>query len=444
MSPRKYAPLLLSALLLTGLLLVYISESMDWDWNRTSLADGTGPVMPASGERTVPQESELHISVSLSSEDFGLLEARTDAFMNRYPHIRVHLANEIPSSNRYEAAVERSVQGSAPDVMLVDNGWVIPLAVQGFLKPIDSLMSGDVLSDQLPGLLEPLKWNGYLWGVPKEIDPYLIIWNKALLKQHGLTKPPGDWSALLVLGDQIAASTESDSGGDSNKRVVLTSFSPGDLMQLLLWMARFDAKNGSMLQLHSISELRQSMLTELEARSGIVAAIPYSQTQELNRIIAEDRILMMMLPWNDYNKLSESAQDKLVVEQEAIPDPWLSGSSFVVGASTKYEEDAMLWIQEMTNVAIGLEELESERKLPVRASLYSSQNGLLTHSGDMPPNWWFRALSDNSSDKTSYGLDPDWPIRWKAWQSAWSAASQSDKRFETFAQAIEGMSHHSK
>jgi hypothetical protein len=183
---------------------------------------------------------------------------------------------------------------------------------------------------------------------------------------------------------------------------------------------------------------------ELEERSSIVAAIPDGQTQELNRIITEDRILMLLLPWNEYNKLSESARDRLAVEQESIPDPWLSGRSFVVSASTKYEEDAMLWIQEMTNAAVGLEEMETERKLPVRASLYSSQSSLLTPSRDMPPDWWFRSLSENPSDAASYGPDPKWPVRWEAWQAAWSAASRSDTRFQAFAQAIEGVSSHSK
>nr|WP_306812769.1 extracellular solute-binding protein [Paenibacillus soyae] len=390
--------------------------------------------------RWLPEQSELHISLAVPARDFGVLQARTEAFMIRYPHIRVELTNESPSSNRYESVVERSTQGSVPDVMLVNNGWVIPLAVQGFLKPIDSLMSGDSLSDQLPGLLEPMKWNGYLWGAPRGIDPYIFAWNKPLLEQYGMAKPPSDWTAFLELADRIAAAQEDEQG----KRVALTSFAPGGLLQLLLWTERFDAAAGSLLQLRSLSDAQLSMLAELQARSSLVESMPIGQAQKLDPVIADNRILLLLLPWSDYDKLSESAKEHLLVEHEYVPTPWLSGSSFVIGAATEHEEDAMLWIQEMTNAAVGMEELLKERKLPVRASLYDSPDGLLAQTVETPPDWWLRVLNEKSAEPASYHPDPDWPLRWKAWQEAWVDGAENETRFRDFADAIEALNPASK
>lgn len=428
MSPRKVAPLLIGALLLTALLLLYFSQSMNW--NQAVHTDGIEPVEPADGMLMAPLETELHVTVSMPAAAFKHLEERTEQFMLQFPHISVKLSNEKPSGERYSSIVMQSIQGVAPDIMLLDNSWIVPLAERGYLKPIDSLMAGDVLSDQLPGLLEPLKWNGYLWGAPGSINPYVVAWNKPLLTELGHSDPPQAWTEFQALTDQIAAAAPSPDGEQ-----YLMNLSPGDLTQLLLWLTRFDTDH-QLLNLDTLTESQQDKLMWLESRTQYVSAAPISSLEQINQLVMSNRLLMLIIPWESYYKMSASARNNLLVEQESIYYPWMNGHSFVISSASKWENEAMIWIQEMTDASIGLQKMEDAGTLPVRASLYSEQVRLLTQSDDLPPNWWLQALTEIPQEQ-SYKPDPNWPLKWKNWQSAWAASGENPERFISFVQAVQ-------
>ncbi|RIX59354.1 carbohydrate ABC transporter substrate-binding protein [Paenibacillus nanensis] len=428
-SPRKFAPLLIGALLLTALLLLYFSQSMNW--NRAELADGNPPVEPAGGTRVAPLETVLHVTVTMEPADFRRLEEQTEKFMLQYPHVRVELSNEQQTSERYASIAMQSAQGVAPDIMLLDNSWIIPLAVKGYLKPLDSLMTGDVLSDQLPGLLEPLKWNGYLWGAPKSVNPYIIAWNKPMLTEFGFSEPPQNWLDFQALAEQIAAAVPRSDG-----ERYLVNLSPGDLMQLQLWLSRFETEHRS-FQLGPLTEAEQEKLLWLQAHMPAVSAVPIPNLQQLNQLALASRLLMFIMPWESYIDMSAAVRSLLTVEQDSIDSPWMNGSSFVISSASQSENEAILWIQEMTDASVGLQEMEESGRLPVRASLYSEQVRLLTQSEDLPPIWWLQALSELSQDDASFKPDPNWPYQWNSLQAVWQAAGDEPQRFLALVQSAD-------
>lgn len=432
MSPRKYASLLIIALLLTALLLIYFTDSMNWNWNRTDKLDGFTPVEPAGGQRIAPVSTDLVATVSLPLSEYSRLLKQNERFMLDNPHVNVQLLNISDDDGVYTNLLEQSAIGVAPDIMLIDNSWVIPLAVRGYLKPIDSLMMGDVLSDQLPGLLEPLKWNGYLWGSPNEVNPYVIAWNKDMLKEAGQSEPPSDWTAYQQMSDQLIAASPNQNG-----ERFLVNFSPGDLRQLLLWTARFGTDRGELINMRRLSSQQQDKLLWLHSLPNAVSFVPLSRSHQLMELVREKRLLMIMLPWEEYNGLDDSTRDKLLIEKEAIYYPWLNGSSFVISSGSKSENEAMLWIQEMTNTVNGLEQFENGSKLPVRASLYNEYVKLLTKSGEKPPSWWLKTLGARTAPGDNLAQpDPDWPNRWQQWANAWKAASGETPKLDEFIEQL--------
>ncbi len=392
-------------------------------------------MVPADGELMEPEPSELYISVSLPPGEYEALMQRTNTFMLQYPHIQIALHNDYPSADRYDRAVQLGAQGSAPDVMLVNSSWVVPLAVQGYLKPVDSLMSGDVLSDQLPALIEPMKWNGYLWGAPESMDPYFLAWDELLLEQRGLSKPPGSWSEVLAAADSLLAEQRrAEDSGDN--RVYLTWLEEGDLTGLLMLLSRFDEDDRAWLRLDSSSEALLGRLSELSSRSRVVASGEEGGTEALQELLENHRLLMAAMRWSDYVKLEPAIRERLMIERQSVQYPWLNSSSYVIAASTRYEEDAMLWIQEMTGTAVGLKEMASRHALPVRASLYGGQPNLLALADRQPPDWWFDALSVKPAPRTGMDNDPGWPITWRAWEAAWKRAGAEADSFSAFADAM--------
>lgn len=431
MSPRKYAPLFIGALLLTTLLLLYFSRSMNWNWNQTHISNGVKPIEPAGGQRVTELSTDLYVTVSVSSTIYSRLLERNEIFMNEHPHIRVHLTNETDHADRYALITDQYSQGFASDVLLIDNSWVVPFAVKGYLKPIDRLMTGDVLSDQLTGLLEPLKWNGYLWAAPHHINPYVVAWNKEMLEEAGLSEPPQGWSSFQALWERLVSSAASE----TSERYAV-NFRSGDLLQLLIWLNRFEERQGELIKLRLLSSKQQEQLLWLQSNSGVSMTGPMEKRDQMSGLIEDNKLLMVTLPWEEMQSLGKAAMDKLIVEKEAIHYSWLNGSSFVISSGSKVENEAMLWIQEVTNAVSGSKYAHSGNQLPVRASLYAGQAGMLASLGGIPHSWWLKSLNSKLPEGEILAPDPLWPMRWVDWEKAWATHSEQSLRMDSWIEAI--------
>ena len=66
--------------------------------------------------------------------------------------------------------------GEGPDIILTDSHYIKALAMTGYLLPVDASQTTMTGEDTLNGLLPQLQWNGYQWGMPFDIDPYIVTW----------------------------------------------------------------------------------------------------------------------------------------------------------------------------------------------------------------------------------------------------------------------------
>ncbi|MGO4545774.1 extracellular solute-binding protein [Paenibacillus sp. 2TAB23] len=413
MTPRKYVPFLLGALLLAALLLIPFSRNA----NPASVGkpDGKSNVQPVPGELVVDQLSNIHVNVSLTNAEFEQLERQNSNFMMKYPHIQVKLANESSKDNAYRMWSLQSQQGEAADIMLLSNGWVRPYAVRGFLKPADSIMTGDALSDQMAGLLEPLKWNGYLWAVPKDVNPYLIVWNKALLEEAGHEAPPTDWPAYQAVALKVI---------ELHAEASIVNWSPGDLYQQLAWLSAFQNGQNNSLQVLPLNESQMSQLSWYQELQSRVSGLDGGDTSSLEDAFDQNQLLAAILTWNDYEKLEETIRNKLRVNREQIQDPWLNGRSFAISASSRHEDEAILWIQEMTDVNNQQLSYDQSGQLPARASLYAFNSSLQSEQVHIPPSWWTSVLEAKKSNKPLPLPDPSWPDKWQQREQLWTTYSK--------------------
>ncbi|WP_168120670.1 extracellular solute-binding protein [Paenibacillus sp. HB172176] len=401
-SPRKFAPLLVGALLLTLLLLLYFSQTANWNWRSLDHANDESALQPAGGQTISLKTTDLFVTVSMDAAEFNKLEALNKQFMNNYPYLNVKLTNESAAEADFAAWKNRSDQGSATDIMLLDNSWVIPFAVEGLLKPVDSLMTGDVLKEQPARLAEPLKWNGYSWGVPNDFNPYIMLWNKDMLEMAGLNEAPGNWGEWQKAVDWILSNSTAANH-------FLLNLSRDDLNQLLLWLSKFDAESSKELyELKALSDKQRERLLWLQSiPHEALVRVPLNQIYTLSDLIAGDELLAMMLPWDSYQKLSLAAQKKLIIDKDAIRYPWMNGSSFVISSSSLHENEAILWIQEMTR-----SETES---LPV---------------------WWDDILGAKTEEGELLQPDPLRPVKWLQWETLWNRDTNEAFHLEAFAADI--------
>ncbi len=411
-TPRKYVPFFVGMLLLAALLLIPFSRNT----NQVSIGkpDGKTSVQPVPGKLIVDQSAPIHVNVSLPEPQFEQLKELNRNFIMKYPHIQVELANEPVKSVAYESWELESQQGEGADIFLLDSSWIKTFAVRGYLKPVDSMMTGDILSDQLAGLLEPLKWNGYLWGVPRDVNPYVIVWSKVLLEEAGLTEPPADWKAYQDVAAKVIT---------IHPEASILNWSPGDLRQQLIWLKSFQQGSSRLLSIVPLDEFQITQLAWLQTMESHISNLSMEVIHPLNAAFQDMRLLAAVMPWTNYELLSESIRSKLTVDQGQISFPWLNGRSYAISSNSESEEEAILWIQEMTDANNQQLQYNEAGELPTRASLYSLNSSIQVDQVLVPPAWWKKVLNTKPSESELLPADPRWIKKWHFREQMWKQHS---------------------
>lgn len=320
--------------------------------------------------------SELTVEVGLEEAEFNVLSQQNKAFSQRHPDISVELIRVEPDQ-AYRVFQLSSQLGDSADIMLLNNEWVKEFAASGYLLPADAAFVGKALAEQFDALAAPLKWNGYLWGVPRSLDPYVMVWNKEWLDEwlgEGVVLPLTieQWSTLAQRSTELQGAPS------------WLTLNPRDPLTLLAWLEivteeRSDGiwANGNrpwqgtlfeqgltLLEQHRIgitmAQSSSQSILSLKNRETLAAVLPYSEAASL---IAEPRL---------------SSDAKLELDQRSwkLPYVWPRGNSYVISSHAAYEEAAHTWIAEMTDIPIQLQNLEVLNRLPVYRSLYDSDRQL--------------------------------------------------------------------
>ncbi|MCM3626466.1 extracellular solute-binding protein [Paenibacillus glycanilyticus] len=377
----------------------------------------TGPVVGEYDEE--PMES-IVVTVSMSAEEFAYLEEANDRFRLKYPDIHVQLHNIESKEEAYTAWKQDLMLGSSSDIMLMDSGWIREFAVMGLLEPVDNVNTANTVSDQPAKLLAPLKWNSYLWGIPYDADPSVLVWNKAMLAEQNMAEPPKAWANFKELASRLTAS------GEAPETLL---YLPGDFSGMAAWLDGWSSADkrgaGDLL----LSEESADRLKE-------TASLTIPGTVLNNRLLGTEmenkQLLASVIPWSAYKGLSRSEQDKLVMDKNKLCNVWLGSRSFVVSAASDKAESAFTWIQEMTGVTEQENAYERFGKLPAKNSLYEI-SGYSGTAAQYPPSWLLPLLNE---EPISEPPAPSWHREWNRWQALWKLYASGAADIASFIQSV--------
>jgi multiple sugar transport system substrate-binding protein len=119
-----------------------------------------------------------------------------DAFMAEHPEIQIELWNQ-PWDDYFTKIQALWASGDTkviPDVAFL---WPTPrYAAEGVLENLDPFIeaSGYDLNDYWPGLLESAKFEGSVYGFPRDIEVNVIYYNKDMFDAAGVAYPADDWT----------------------------------------------------------------------------------------------------------------------------------------------------------------------------------------------------------------------------------------------------------
>jgi len=130
------------------------------------------------------------------TQEMAVVDKYVDAFEKSNPDIKIqkmHIAGQRYS----DKFLTMCASGLGPDVFYIPPNDIVSYIDKGLLLELDDLIKNDKnfnMDDYLPGVFEPYKHNGKLYGVPRADQTLVIYFNKDLFDKSKLKYPDENWT----------------------------------------------------------------------------------------------------------------------------------------------------------------------------------------------------------------------------------------------------------
>lgn len=181
------------------------------------------PSEPAAPAATQPAElapATIKVWYSISGTNGQFFESQVQAFMAKYPNIKVELTytgSYADSATKISAA---KLAGNSPDIAITSASQLYTGEDGNFSMETDVLDPEFNIDDVRPGILEYANYRGRLAAVPFSISTQVIYYNKDLAAKAGYdleANPPKTWDEFLTVAKAIQnASTKGTYGFDTS------------------------------------------------------------------------------------------------------------------------------------------------------------------------------------------------------------------------------------
>ena len=160
---------------------------------------------------TSPQSRTLEVWLMNGSAPDPVISALNTEFQQSHPGVTVHVDLQQWSgiAAKTNAALSTS---SPPDVLEMGNTLVSGFASAGGLADLSSKKSALGGSTWLQSLAEAGTFDGHLYGVPYYAGDRVVIYNKDMFAQAGITSPPTTRDQLVADGQQLMTKFQSVPG----------------------------------------------------------------------------------------------------------------------------------------------------------------------------------------------------------------------------------------
>jgi multiple sugar transport system substrate-binding protein len=192
---KEWIRLLFSSVLVLGLLLTSCAPTP------TSVPEATEPPQAAEeptkepAEEPAPTEAPEAETVTywhtMSDSEVEAMEEVIAMFEAEHPNIQIEMTRY--AYDDFKSALLTSLAGGeGPDTARLDIIWVPEFAELEALVALDEAMPDfdDIAAKTFPGPLATNHWQGHYYGLPQDTNTQVLLWNKALYDEAGLSAPP--------------------------------------------------------------------------------------------------------------------------------------------------------------------------------------------------------------------------------------------------------------
>ena len=143
----------------------------------------------------VAQNVTLKMAMWGSPDEEAVYNQIIQAFEQANPNIKVDLS--VQPWGAYWTKLETQIVGGiAPDVFAVNGGWLQVFASKGVLKGITSYVANNpsITSELFPQAVNTFKYQGKLFGLPRDFNTYVVFYNKTMFDKSGVPYPKDGWT----------------------------------------------------------------------------------------------------------------------------------------------------------------------------------------------------------------------------------------------------------
>lgn len=361
MSKRKYIWITTLIILLCALLLSQVMNDATRGVIRNNGVGGQGGELPEELPSQEERQLELHVAVFMEADEFQLLTDWNRLHETNNPGMTFHLTN-VSKAQLY-SDFKHALAGNEPDIVQLDNTWVTELAALGLLshRAAEQLEADRYVAN----VLNQLRWNGYLWAVPRDIDPYITLLNMSMLNgEDGLRIPasPADW---LYEYERLA-----EPNGAAAPPFMLDEYDPLAIVSAV-WAVGGDWNAGEEKTIGLADA--DGLGGALELLVGGSAGQPFFRHSPGAPIGADGgQALAAVVRLSDWLR-SRSANDALTLHTNGDETGlWLAGTSLAVSSRSEHAAEAFAWINAMTEQTRQLQLMRQHGKLPVFQEAYDT------------------------------------------------------------------------
>lgn len=162
-------------------------------------------------------DDKIILRVATGDSGDGLIPHQQiiDQFEAENPDIVVELES-VEGRDYYGRLLTDIAAGNAPDIMQIGDDALPKFVEQSALVPLDPLMSGSYPLERdiyLPELLEPGRWQGQQYLLPKDYSTLAVFYNKKIFDEYGLPYPQTGWTWADFLETAQALTKDVDGDG---------------------------------------------------------------------------------------------------------------------------------------------------------------------------------------------------------------------------------------
>jgi multiple sugar transport system substrate-binding protein len=269
-----------------------------------------------------------------------------DDYLRLYEQLNPHIeiVKEVTPFEDYLKKIQiAEVSGRGADLYHVYSLWGVELVRSGILDEPPAEVKEDVMKNYVPVAVSGVTIDGDIWGIPTEIDNYMLVYNKRLLAEGGYTEPPKTWDELVEMAKNL---TKFDDKGNISQ-YGFTFLAGWDSAVVHPFLAMLWSNGGEFLSpdfkkcLVNSPEGVEALEAQLRLFSEKGTDVNGSVWDFPNGTVA----MMVMAPWNENNLITTMGDRYEDVGVAPIPVmkervtslyTWFAG----VGKNSKYKEEA--------------------------------------------------------------------------------------------------------